>query len=121
LAGKHQNRQLQKSDLTLQSQFFGQRLYCIIIAMSGSEKQKNRNSSQMRNRALPANDQQPAHNQFTPSLEPIPGPGRDRSAKSQNKQQSKVMLGMPDVPIDEDFDNDAYATKIGGKPVCIQV
>ncbi|KAG2181250.1 hypothetical protein INT43_008833 [Umbelopsis isabellina] len=88
--------------------------------MSGSDKQKNRNSSQMRNRALPGTSQQQAQNQFTPSLEPIPGPARDRSAKGQNKQQSKVMLGMPDIPIDEDNDNDAYATKIGGKPIWLK-
>lgn len=62
-------------------------------------------------------NQPPAHNPFTPSLDVIPALTREKNAKSNSKQKPKVMLGMPDIPIDEHLDNDAYATKIGGVPV----
>jgi hypothetical protein len=89
----------------------------ILTAMNGNTTKKNRNSSQMRNKALPVPNQPLAHNPFTPSLDAIPAVTQERQAKAKNKQQSKVMLGMPDIPIDEHLDNDVFATKIGGVPV----
>ncbi|KAI9284782.1 programmed cell death protein 2 [Umbelopsis sp. AD052] len=83
--------------------------------MNGNTSKKNRNSSQMRNKALPVANQSPAHNPFMPSLDVIPALTRDKNAKSNRKP--KVMLGMPDIPVDEHLDNDAYATKIGGAPI----
>jgi hypothetical protein len=71
----------------------------------------------MRNKALPLKSEQSVQTPFAPSLEPIPTTTRDKQTKGKNKQQSKVMLGMPDVPIEEHLDNDGYATKIGGIPV----
>jgi hypothetical protein len=88
--------------------------------MNGNTSKKNRNSSQMRNKALPVANQSPAHNPFTPSLDVIPALTREKNAKSNCKQKPKVMLGMPDIPVDEHLDNDAYATKIGGAPVRIR-
>jgi hypothetical protein len=38
------------------------------------------------------------------------------SSKKQGKQkQTPILLGFPDVPIEDD--NDAYVTKLGGLPV----
>jgi len=85
--------------------------------MSGNNAKKNRNSSQMRNKALPVSTEQPVNAPFTSSLEAFSGSTREKLGKAKNKQQSKVMLGMPDIPIERHLDNDAYVTKIGGVPI----
>jgi hypothetical protein len=85
--------------------------------MSGNNAKKNRNSSQMRNKALPVSTEQPVNAPFTSSLEAFSDSTREKLGKAKNKQQSKVMLGMPDIPIERHLDNDAYVTKIGGVPV----
>jgi hypothetical protein len=83
--------------------------------MSEKNAKKNRNSSQMRNKALPLQGNMSEDTSLAPSLGVNAGATRDR----QGKTKSKVMLGMPDVPIEKHLDTDAYVTKIGGLPVRI--